>query len=1013
MEPESTFDRIVSRTRDNIDRINKKYSSAIATQPTYTSSIGNYTSSLASVGISESITSSPNRKSNNQPTAEAGSFNVILERLNKLERNHTAVESTASTVGSDSAQRIKELENTVSNLCKTVETLTNELKDSQRVQTQTNLKINRQSGIIDAIQQDVDSRRVLLSKMDIWAKQGEVWREDVEAQLVAITKQLKQSEKKSNEYDDTLQGRIDRSELDTFRDKMTLFTQQTVATSVAAWHDRIEENIRSMERQISVLKGENVDQTTKKDSKGAKSADGTPSELVIKSLITSEIKVLEERIEETINTRVNHTLKSEVSSFEKSLRNDMSNYMNKIASEIGLLPVDGEQVSQAQKVMEARRGVEKELERISSKVDDISEIIINMNDNNADKEKNLRVELRALERSIEDVVVISNNNVTTIQNRCGNLEELVRNSEMSLINTINSNKNDVLERLRESCESWLSDRASLDRRIVITERIGEDISERIKLASSAIDIYFAASPLIKRFENTATKCDLMYTDFNNFKQDTTVMSHQLAKLNSIAATNTDISELRERVAYLEPIVDQCVDSTSSIPTMDKDLNTVRDTIVKLESSTTNLSKSLLTDNKNLESKYEQLLHDLKELTTMYNADIPELKKSSQDNTTAIETTSIKADVLLLKNKVDVNHNTISMLQSEIEQVNKKVAAMSVVASTPANEVPITKASSAIATEKIVLPSSIKAETPIENVKQSENKKTEVVPPTKPTEVVTSAKHVEVPRRKSEVAQRIQELNSKISLVTSDSGKGTIASDSGKGTIASDSDKGTIASDSDKGTSNKETKEEVKAPVVAEAPVSPISNEADDVQEFSIEESPPKVTITANKNEKVTLLGSETPIASPVPPVTKGLVDDFDSSSSDNDEDDDKIIEVNNESTSSSGVKVNKALPAIPILAIPTKSTEDDSTVAPENISVATVTNPSSPVEVKSTKPVEVASPPKPEKAAVATPVSTTTSTTTPTSMTMKERLKLRQENLLAEKKNQSSTPQPPVKPTKK
>ena len=199
MESESTFDRIVSRTRDNIDRINKKYSSAIASQPTYNSSIGNYAASLASVVLSESINTSPSRRNNNQTATEAGSFNVILERLNKLERSNVTVESsTANTGGSDSAQRIKELENTVTNLCKTVETLVNELKDSQRVQTQTNLKINRQSGIIDAIQQDVDSRRVLLSKMDTWAKQGEVWREDVETQLVSINKQLKQSEKKAN-----------------------------------------------------------------------------------------------------------------------------------------------------------------------------------------------------------------------------------------------------------------------------------------------------------------------------------------------------------------------------------------------------------------------------------------------------------------------------------------------------------------------------------------------------------------------------------------------------------------------------------------------------------------------------------------------------------------------------------------------------------------------------------------------------------------------------------------------
>jgi hypothetical protein len=46
---------------------------------------------------------------------------------------------------------------------------------------------------------------------------------------------------------------VTRYELEQLRDKMTVVTQQTVAASLSAWHDKMEQSVRNVERQVCLL----------------------------------------------------------------------------------------------------------------------------------------------------------------------------------------------------------------------------------------------------------------------------------------------------------------------------------------------------------------------------------------------------------------------------------------------------------------------------------------------------------------------------------------------------------------------------------------------------------------------------------------------------------------------------------------------------------------------------------------------------------------------------------------
>lgn len=96
--------------------------------------------------------------------------------------------------------RLTSLENSVESLRRAVENISSDMKDAQRTLALNSLQLSKQSGAVEAVQHDVDSRRSLLAKMESWSKQGESWRDEVDAQMAAMGQRLKATEKKFTEY---------------------------------------------------------------------------------------------------------------------------------------------------------------------------------------------------------------------------------------------------------------------------------------------------------------------------------------------------------------------------------------------------------------------------------------------------------------------------------------------------------------------------------------------------------------------------------------------------------------------------------------------------------------------------------------------------------------------------------------------------------------------------------------------------------------------------------------------
>ena len=89
-------------------------------------------------------------------------------------------------------------------------------------------------------------------------------------------------------------------------------------------------------------------------------------------------------------------------------------------------------------------GIERQVHSLADKVQDISTAIIMLQENADSADKSLRIDLRGLERRLEETVSLSSLHVNTIQDRSTHLEsqiEAIRSSQRDLHNTLKGANN--------------------------------------------------------------------------------------------------------------------------------------------------------------------------------------------------------------------------------------------------------------------------------------------------------------------------------------------------------------------------------------------------------------------------------------------------------------------------------------------------------------------------------------------------------------------------------------------
>jgi hypothetical protein len=157
---------------------------------------------------------SPTRKPNLKAIASAGSGSVctapmasavadtssschdpvvsrILERLNIIEA--AGMSSVARTDGqAETVTKIRCLENAINSLQLNMTTLRKDNHETIRAITKLENQLSRHETKLDNIQSEVDSRRSVIAMMDGWARQAELWREEMEGQMFTMKNRLQE-----------------------------------------------------------------------------------------------------------------------------------------------------------------------------------------------------------------------------------------------------------------------------------------------------------------------------------------------------------------------------------------------------------------------------------------------------------------------------------------------------------------------------------------------------------------------------------------------------------------------------------------------------------------------------------------------------------------------------------------------------------------------------------------------------------------------------------------------------
>ena len=633
-------------------------------------------------------------KSSVQPTTvnvDADVLNKILTRLDKLENS--------STLPSRVENRVSTLESTIDQLSRKLDKIDIENEQFQRQLGAIANQCTRYGGSIEVMQQELDARRTVVNRMDNWSRHGDAWREDMENQFTAFNRQLKEFDRKVKEHKEaTLEG-ASKDDLEDLRTKVMAQTQHTVSANMSAWYDNIEGKVRDVQRQVAAVRiGRTIDskESSGKDNNGKKTVkDDTggfdltdkeiqealitpqPSELLVKTMVQNCISTMEKDVQLSIESRIRADLKSEHLDTTKSLKIDIQNTLSRMAAEAGIISPDNvsadtatefsssssggntamSQASLARQAVALRKEHERKLDNLDKKYEDISSIVIALQEGHDLNEKSKNAELRSMERKIDEVVTISENSVSTIQSRCAGLEERLRNSELSLHSASQSGKEDIFERIREATSEWTSSYNGFDKRVSLLERVCEDMVDKLKLSNSAIEAFFTSSAEGRRLQAAAAKIDIVQEQTKSYREDLHEELESIKKDKEI--TN---KEFRDRINRIE-LVD------TKIGSLEREL-TRRDTrFGTLEERLNQLDVHADMVNRNVK-KLEEYQDEQGGVGRHVNDEVKDLKMMIENDKTGLDALG-KRVVQSLQQVMDIR-DECNTFTSQIKKLDRKI-----------------------------------------------------------------------------------------------------------------------------------------------------------------------------------------------------------------------------------------------------------------------------------------------------------------------------------------------------
>lgn len=396
-EWETSFNQILNRTKNNLNRINQRYAPSPMIENPIISDLPFTSNSINNINSMNTINNENMQLNNNQRTSllekkftsamsDTSSYlkpkmnyidTSLYERVARLEENQRSSDSSI-------IHRITQLEKSLESINNTIDKSNIEMKDINRNVLQLQSRLNTTNGLMELLQNDNESKRLVITKMESWSRQGEIWREEVDGKIEIISKQMKSLDRTRVEQRDLISDYVTRYDLDTLKDRMSVITQQTVAASLSAWHDKMESSLREVERQVALLRigrtnsssssrnqrvttaSTSNDSTTvtnhdvrddnynsnNNDSSGGVHYDEDalmtpeevqialstplPSELLLKGTVAHEVLQMESKLEEKLQCRLNLYIQNEFNQSSNKLNTNLNQKLYSLCAEMGI-----------------------------------------------------------------------------------------------------------------------------------------------------------------------------------------------------------------------------------------------------------------------------------------------------------------------------------------------------------------------------------------------------------------------------------------------------------------------------------------------------------------------------------------------------------------------------------------------------------------------------------------------------------------------------------------------------
>jgi hypothetical protein len=183
----------------------------------------------------------------------------------------------------------------------------------------------------------------------------------------------------------------------------------------------------------------------------------------------------------------------------------------------------------------------------------MSEVLINLQENSTMSKSNYDVEIRALERRLEENVHISNSYYTSLNNKYTEVQESIKYIDDKQYKRINDVTTALYEKMAEYSNNANTDRVNIEKRIVLLEKAMDSIMERIDLSKSALEGLLLTSPEIKSLQNTAIKFEGLSVEFTSLRKSVRNIDEDIVALKGHCVKSSELIEVKERIYYLEPL----------------------------------------------------------------------------------------------------------------------------------------------------------------------------------------------------------------------------------------------------------------------------------------------------------------------------------------------------------------------------------------------------------------------------------------------------------------------------